>query len=110
MARRGRRVIPINELKFALRSPVIGVSILQSSGRRQILIPLEPFVPADFIASVLARYSRRVVDIIFQDGRTRTQRSMTIARSTRERADGSLIKLHLQSAPNYGRGEISAAI
>lgn len=61
------RVIPINGLKFALRSPVIGVSILQSSGRRQILIPLEPFVPADFIASVLARYSKRVVHIIFSE-------------------------------------------
>lgn len=77
------RVIPINGLKFALRSPVIGVSILQPSGRRQILIPLEPFVPADFIASVLARYSKRVVHIIFQNAST-AQHSVTIARSTRE--------------------------
>lgn len=76
-------VIPINGLKFALRSPVIGVSILQPSGRRQILIPLEPFVPADFIASVLARYSKRVVHIIFQNAST-DQHSVTIARSTRE--------------------------
>lgn len=77
------RVIPINELKFALRSPVIGVSILQPSGRRQILIPLEPFVPVDFIASVFARYSRRVVHIIF----AANQHSVTIVRSTRELTD-----------------------
>jgi len=60
------RAIPINELKFALRSPVIGVSILQPSGCRQILIPFESFCFGRF-------YGERArtlfeTGIIFQDG------------------------------------------
>lgn len=62
------RAIPINEPKFALRSPVIGVSILQPSGRRQVLIPFEPFCSSRFYSEHVRALFEMGRHIIFQNG------------------------------------------